>query len=287
MRFLPALLFPMVFHAAAATTWTPIQWEEAEVVPGAGKVKAALLVPIKLNGVECIAQLDTGSPSIVHYHLPFDPNSAREITIEAAGITHKILASPNLIPGRDGACKNDVWLSMGNQFFENGTLTFDLKKSRIGYDAAPLLATEPGAQPFFYPQWDLKDHGGGHVVIELRDGSGMSSYALFDTGAGSFGISATSLESWTKFTGLPAAEGPGVIAYKVNSWGKQVPCYQTRAIATFDIGFGQRVSHPTIAWCDLEAFKPPQKLSGLVGLRDLGGKTIVIDYPSRRWLIRN
>ena len=60
-----ALSIPLSPLHAAEPTWHPLQWVEAEVVPGEGKVKAALLLPIKVNGIDCTAQLDTGAPGKV------------------------------------------------------------------------------------------------------------------------------------------------------------------------------------------------------------------------------
>ena len=48
-----------------------------------------------------------------------------------------------------------------------------------------------------------------------------------------------------------------------------------------------KAEHFRASYCVQDAFKPGQRLVGLLGLRDLQGKKITFDYLSRRWLISN
>lgn len=48
-----------------------------------------------------------------------------------------------------------------------------------------------------------------------------------------------------------------------------------------------KLEHFRASYCVQDAFKVGQRLVGLLGLRDLQGKQITIDYLSRRWLIIN
>jgi hypothetical protein len=176
-------------------------------------------------------------------------------------------------------------LSLGNQFFEQGTLTIDLKRDQLSFAPGSALAGDAKAVPFFYPQWDMSASGGGHVVIELGDSQGRKRYAMLDTGAASFGISALSADAWRQITGKELSPGLGVTSYGVSSWGKTIPCYRMRSNTRFDLGQDQALENTDVSYCDTASFKPGQKLAALVGLRNFSGRTITIDYPARRWRI--
>ncbi|NVE01485.1 hypothetical protein [Massilia sp. BJB1822] len=270
--------------ACAAPGSARIEWIRAEVVPGEGPVNAALFVPVKLNGMECKAQLDTGAPGIVHFHQSFERDAARPAVVEALGIRHEIQGPPNLAADQL-SCPKGIRLSLGNQFFEQGTLTIDLKQEQVRFVSGSTLANDGKALPFFYPQWDLNSSGGGHVVIELGDSQGRKRYAMLDTGAASFGISALSAASWRQLTGKEPAAGPGVTSYGVSSWGKTIPCYRVRSSTRFDLGQEQALENADLSYCETASFKPGQQLAALIGLRNFANHAITIDYPARRWRI--
>lgn len=284
-QFLPCLPLIAATAAFGATPGTaPIEWIRVEVVPGGGPVNAALYMPVKLNGVDCKAQLDTGSPGIVNFHRSFDRQAGRPVQLEALGIRHDVQAPPDL-DASQGSCPKGLRLSLGNQFFEQGTLTIDLKRNQLAFTPGSSLAADAKAMPFFYPQWDLSSASGGHVVIELSDGQGRKRYALLDTGAASFGVSALSADTWRQLTGKEAAAGAGVTSYSVSSWGKDIPCYRVRASTRFELGQDQALENADVSYCQAESFKPGQQLAALVGMRNFAGRTITIDYPARRWRV--
>ncbi|OFA04842.1 hypothetical protein [Duganella sp. HH101] len=289
-RILPMLCLLGLTSAAQGGehAWSRFDWAQAEVVPGAGKVKAAINVPIKVNGVDCRAQLDTGAPGKVIWHRQADATlPGVDTVVELAGRSLTVKASaPQLAALEGGKCTDDVIASIGNAYFEDGTLTLDLKGSRLAFTTAASLAGERAAQPFNYAQWSGGD--GGHIVVEIGMPNGKLAYAMLDTGAASFGISAMSEAAWSELTGgIPLQGSATVSVYKVNSWGKQIPCYETAAPGQISIGQMLNVGHLRASYCALEAFKPGQKLVGLLGLRDLNERTVTLDYRSRRWLISN
>ncbi|ELX11892.1 hypothetical protein Jab_1c04800 [Janthinobacterium sp. HH01] len=280
-RFLFLFTSAVASASACASGTARIEWIRAEIVPGEGKVNAALFMPVKLNGMDCRAQLDTGAPGIVHFHQSFDHSAARPVVVEALGIRHEVEGPPDLAADQ-GGCPQGIRLSLGNQFFEQGTLTIDLKREQLSFAMGSTLAADAKAVPFFYPQWDVNSSGGGHVVIELGDGQGRKRYAMFDTGAASFGISALTTESWRQLTGREPAAGPGVTSYSVSSWGKALPCYRVRSATRFELGQGQALENADVSYCEAPAFKPGQKLAALIGLRNFSNHVITIDYPARR-----
>ncbi|MGV7210318.1 hypothetical protein ACLB1G_20985 [Oxalobacteraceae bacterium A2-2] len=278
-----ALCLPLAATAAPAT-WLPITWQYGSVAPGQPRERLALMLDAKLDGVACKVQLDTGANGAVLWHGDSGHDAPRRmIPVEVGGVRSEAGASEAIIASlRTGSCEGLA--SLGNAFFDRGTLTLDLARDRYRYDEAALLASQREAQPLIYAQW----YGsGGHLLVELRLPGGAVDYAMLDTGAARFGVSALDAQGWSRLTGgLPAAEGPGVATFQVNSWGKQIPCYETEVAAPVGIGNMLEVPQMQASYCVLDAFKPGQKLAGLLGLRHLNGHVITLDYLSRRWLLR-
>lgn len=264
--------------------WHAFEWLEAEVVPGAGAVKAGVVLPIKVNGVDCYGQLDTGAPNSLIWHQQAPPGQPlREADIEIAGRHRVVLASSGQMDTL-GACKDGLIATIGNGFFDDGTLTLDLKNARFSFVSASSLGKEPLSSPFAFPRWSGNE--GGHIVVRLGLPSGQEADVLFDTGAASFGLSALTEDDWRGLTGNePLRASATVRTYSVNSWGKQIPCYDTTLPGSIRVVQGLSVSNSRIAYCAQEAFKPGQKLVALLGLRDLNDCVITLDFLARRWMI--
>ncbi|MGK5038433.1 hypothetical protein [Janthinobacterium sp. LB3P118] len=289
-RILPLLCLVSLTAAsrAAENAWSPFEWKQVEIIASAGKIKAAIIVPTKVNGVECLAQLDTGAPSNAMWRRKADASLPKvDAVLELAGRSLTVKArAPQLAGLEGGKCKDEVIVTIGNGYFDDGTLTLDLKGSRFSYTPAAVLASVHAAQPFNYAQWSGTD--GGHVVVEVGLPNGKLAYALLDTGAASFSISAMSEGDWSELTGgVPLQASATVSEYKVNSWGKKIACYEMAAPGSISIGQTLNVEHFRASYCAYEAFKPGQKLIGLLGLRDLNERVVTLDYRSRRWLISN
>lgn len=281
---LAALGLPVTGQAAKAQ-WLPFEWQSASVLPGGPSERVALLLPATVNGIECKLQLDTGANQGVLWHGGDAAIGAAtvEVRVEAAGIGVMVpLAADFAARIKPGGC--DGIASLGNAFFEHGTLTLDLARSRYSYAPAALLGNDRDAQPLIYPQWgDV----GGHTLVEVGLPSGTLGYALLDTGAARFDLGATSAEEWRAMTGgLPLSASATVMEFKVNSWGKQVSCYETVIRQPLAIANMLSIPEYQASYCALEGFKPGQKLVGLLGLRHLGQRTITLDYLSHRWLLR-
>lgn len=269
---------------AAEPQWYPFIWEDASMAPGMPVEHAALLLPARLNGIDCTVQLDTGANVAFIWHGASLPGEAQSpLRIELGGRDWTIPASASHIASiEQGRCGG--LLSAGNALFEQGTLTLDLARRRYAYSPAALLAGDSAAQPLIYAQWY---NNGGHVLVELRLPSGKLGYAMLDTGAARFGLSALSPQGWAEITGgLPLAASASVKEFKVNSWGKQISCHESMAAGPLLIGGMYSVPRFDAAYCALDSFKPGQQLIGLLGLRDFGDSTIILDYLSRRWLVR-
>lgn len=270
---------------AAAPDWQPFVWAEAEVVPGAGKVRAGILLPIKVDGVACWGQLDTGAPGGVIWTRPAGVGAAdQKVTVEVAGRRRTTQASAAQLAGlRGGNCKAELIATLGNAFFDDGTLTLDLNDGRFRFEAASVLGDDPRARPFDYAHWS--GGVGGHIVVKVGLPDGRGAEAMLDTGAAAFGLTTLAPADWDRLTdGVPLRAGPNVQSFTVNSWGEGITCYSTQAPGTLDIGPGLPVPRFSVSYC-AHPFRPGQQLAGGLGLRHLNERVVTIDYRARRWRI--
>lgn len=286
MRLIFAVLLAVSLPCPAhATDWHPFRWYMASI--GGGPVeRAAMLLPVKVNGIDCQVQLDTGVREALIWSRQASasestPGAARTALIELAGIRKSIPAQPaNLAPLTPEICAAGPIATVGNAFFEHGTLTLDLGGARFAFAAAPGLAGEPAAQAMRYTRWE---EGGGAPLVEVERPGGKTGYAMLDTGSARFGLVATSAQAWSDFSGgLPLAEGPKVKTMSVQSWGRQLPCYETALAGGFDAG-GARGLQATVSYCVDQEFHFAVKVIGVLGLRPFGDRVIALDYLSGRW----
>lgn len=278
------LCLPALGHSAEPQ-WHSFDWASAKVLPGLPEERAALLLPAKVNGVDCRLQLDTGANNAVLWHDGGAADTAATVSValELDGIRMTTMTTvANAARIKPGQCDNVI--TVGNAFFEQGTLTLDLGNQRYAYTAQALLAKEQAAQPLIYAQWQ---GAGGHTLVEIRLPSGVLGYALLDTGATRFGLSATNADQWRAMTDdLPLVASADVAEFKVNSWGTQVSCYETTVKRPLVIANMVSLPEYLASYCAVEGFKAGQRLVGLLGLRHLGQRTVTLDYLSRRWLLK-
>jgi hypothetical protein len=254
---------------------------------GGGPVeRAAMLLPAKVDGVDCEVQLDTGARDALIWSRAAAPAESTAATlrmalVEIAGIRKSIPAQPaNLAPLTVELCAAGPIATVGNAFFEHGTLTLDLGGARYAFEAAPMLADEPAAPAMRYTRWE---EGGGAPLVEVTRHGGEPGYAMLDTGSARFGLVATSAGAWSDLAGgLPLAEGPKVRTMSVQSWGRQLPCYETALAGGFDAG-GARDLRATVSYCVDQEFNFQVKVIGVLGLRPFGDRVITLDYLSGRW----
>ncbi|USX29337.1 hypothetical protein NHH73_14055 [Oxalobacteraceae bacterium OTU3CINTB1] len=288
MRSIFAVLLACSLPCAAhAADWHPFRWYMASI--GGGPVeRVAMLLPVKVNGVDCRVQLDTAvgqeliwtrqSPAVQ----PQQPAaSAQPALIELAGIRKSVSAqAANLEPLTAENCSAGTIATVGSAFFEHGTLTLDLGRARFAFAASARLADEPAARPFRYTRLA---EGGGPPLVELKRPGGKTGYAVLDTGSARFDLAALTRQQWDDLSGgLPPEAGPKVRAFSVPSWGRQLPCYETMLDGGFEVG-GASVPQANVSYCIDEGFRPPADTLGVLGMRPFGDRVITLDFLSQRW----
>lgn len=269
-----------LFHVHAHADWRSFVWKYDRVTPERPKERVALALPAQFDGHPCTVQLDTGMNGEFQWHSDASGDST-QINFEVAGVVKKYAVDKrHLEQIQKGDCETIA--SVGNAFFENGSLVLDLRNSRYKFDRGAVLASSPKAQPLIYAQWY---EVGGHLLVEVRVPSGEIKYAMLDTGAASFGLSPLTASAWADLVERPPVAGPGIVEYKVNSWGKQVSCFETDRPGPLNIGLQYEVKTFRVSYCEHPDFNIKQKIAGLLGLRDLMGSVITLDYRSRRWAV--
>jgi hypothetical protein len=281
----------MVLCAAAfgsagsfAADGVPFDWANGAFA-GQQDVRVALLLPAELNGKPCVLQLDTGMPDAVRWHVAdASPRAVpHTMTLSFAGMSRRVHVPDAVsVPlDAEGRCAGTSG-SIGNAFFEHGTLTLDLGRARATFNAGSDLAHHAGAQPMAYRRG--QPHG-DHPLVAVRGTDGEMRQGLLDTGSSAIGLGALTAADWSALTGsAPLAPTDRVGTFTVHSWGRTLTCFRTAAAGNVSIGVAP--ARPIqVTYCPDLAFKPEQPLIGVIGLQPFGNATITLDYVAGRWLV--
>lgn len=268
---------------AAEPAWLPFEWVNGSWSGGPPE-RLGMLVPVTVNGVACTVQLDTGANGEWNWKRR-GAATARDqrAAVEVAGLRRAIPASvDNLAQLKEADCGGTPIAIVGNALFENGTLTLDLGRSRYAYSAEPLLANVRQAQPLLYLSWST---GGGHIAVEVRRPGGGIAYAMLDTGAARFGLVATDAQEWQALTQGAAKPALDPVAFNLSGpEGEAVRCNDALLDGELEVG-GRKLSGVRASYCAGHSFKAPVRFIGTLGMAPLGNRTVVLDYPSRRWTL--
>lgn len=251
---------------------------------GQADVPVAMLLPVLVGRKQCHMQLDTGMGASVAWHeysgkrtdmrpvkLAF---AGRHVTVDASGAVRKLIA----------ACRPGAPIgSIGNGFFEAGTLTIDMKNRRIGYRVGSTLLTDAQAQPFVYTGQGAAD--GGHVIVDIGVGTATGK-ALLDTGSAALDFGAFGPAWWERSTGGAALEASDqVTVFDVHAWGQQHRCFMAPGAGPLSVG-SRTIASPSITHCPTIGTGRLSEFAGVVGMRPFAHHLITIDYPARRWHAR-
>ncbi|HYD62324.1 MAG TPA: hypothetical protein VEC35_18320 [Noviherbaspirillum sp.] len=280
-----SLLMVLVSTLAQAAD---VAWHEFDVVIsdhlGFGKERVALLLRAKINDVDCRVQLDTGAAAtIIWRHRDSDqqPAMAVQARVRIGDIEQVLQAKTSqLVSLRHPDC-HGVAATVGNGFFEHGTLHLDLGSQRFAFTPGAALARHPAAHSMLYLP---ATQGGGHPLIMAKLANGAQGYVLLDTGSMRFGLAATDPQQWRQLTaGLQGAPRRSFSIRNASEAGA-LTCEELETQAPMAIG-GQTVRQELVTYCSGKQFQLAQPILGVLGLRPLGRRMVIIDYVSRRWLL--
>ena len=149
-----AFVVPSIANAQGTAALTWIGGDFA----GEHTQRAALMVTARVAGRPCMMQLDTGvSDSVLLSNAPPSLDKAVQVQVEFLGISVSVPTSAEIL-GKLHECQAGESVgTLGNAFFDSGSLILDLKESIISYAPRPALAGDARAQPMFYARWTPKE----------------------------------------------------------------------------------------------------------------------------------
>ena len=244
------------------------------------QVPVALLVTVKLDGRDCSVQLDTG---VSHAFIPHgsvlgsEPYSA-EVFVELGSLRRAFPVSAEAKTLLANCTEGLAVATLGNGFFDQGSITLDLPSRSLTVEDAPILKNDASAQAFRYAKW--WGGSGGLVLISVERTGALPTEAMLDTGAVRLELGVLDQGTWTALADPTAA----VSEFSVQSWGQSIKC--TQAPARWPLALaGQSPAKPTLTYCPAMEFKPAQPILGILGLRGFLKSRLIIDYPSMRWRV--
>jgi hypothetical protein len=273
---------------AETTSFQPFHWHVGSL-GGLPPAPLALLVPVRLGERDCDMQLDTGVNASVIWHAPLaNDGPQRPLKLSLGELAAHVEVGPAAQRAIDECTSGHAVGTLGNAFFERGTLTLDIARQRLAWQAGSALNKHPRARPFFYaaPATDGWVYEGGHIFIELDTQQAGKGYGMLDTGAASAEIAVLDAAWWTRLTGSADMQGPHITSFTVSSWGRSLACASAPTVVAVGIGI-DNVSPVALraTYCPELAFRPTIRVIGLVGLAPFMRSIVTIDYPGRRWLL--
>lgn len=175
------------------------------------------------------------------------------------------------------------WAISAPAFFERGTVTFDLKNQRLGYEEGSQLTAEV-SEPLTYARWPGWGWG-GFPLVEIHDKNQRIGLALFDTGSAAQGLALTSEADWRRVVATHTGKRkPTITRFKVTAWGKMLESQAVEIASPWRAGtlpLGRlRLFH-----APEQGFKPAEPLVGVLGLQSFGKAMISLDIPASRWRV--
>lgn len=274
--------------------WAAHTWPDGIVLP-----KAAILLPVTLNGVHCTMQLDTGADTSSLYRnaLPKPLAAAQPLNqlekIEIHGFEIGAEVSTRTFPlmypasaAEPPASCDGVAGTIGNDFLRGSSLTLDLPLARFRIQRGGGHADSRGLARHVVPM-TLLDTGHGGVVpvldAHLKDGTAIK--LMLDTGSAPAGIIVFLERRWLKLVGLDTLQQAH--SFSTVRWGRPITCYTARltqalALGDMTIAEGESAMHCADP---AEPAQEQNKLFGLIGLAPFLDSRITLDYVSQQLVV--
>lgn len=288
------LLAPLTLGVAHAQATPPAPPHASGAIPiafhwadplGEGRRPHALLVQVRIDGRSCHMQLDTGANSAVIWGrgvvIPADEVRGT-VTVQAGPLAREVPVSDALRAALAQCPDDDSVGTLGNAFFEQGSLRLDLSTPALHYTAGSALLDDPQALPMRYARWGAE---GGHSLVQLHTPHGERGWTLLDTGAFATQLAVFTREAWDSATEhAPLTASLRVTELKVPAWGQAHLCFRAAPSAHWTID-GRSPQALSVLYCPSHPFVAPEALLGVVGMAPFGTDTLVIDYVAQRWCV--
>ncbi|MFC4159687.1 hypothetical protein [Chitinimonas lacunae] len=285
MRYLLAstLALAAVAHADEAPGWQSFTWMPFQAEPYFTD-KAAILIDVKVDGVDCKMKLDAGAGDTTIFRRTAEhwlqrkiPGDEAEFKLDIGDRSLKLKARMESVIGtaRDKQC--GVIGTLGNDLFAKGTLTLDLLQGRWRFE--PKATLKGQGQPF---DW-RKQGRGGQIVMTLQGPDNQPLKMMFDTGMGPMGL-AVDRKLWPTATGVDRPDL--VFAFPTLFWGRQQHCYQAPSSMSASLA-GVTLNKAPVLYCDKSSdmwwFQDGHR--GAMGLAGINDTVLALDFLSRRFTL--
>jgi hypothetical protein len=261
-------------------SFLPIKWRET-TLHGQVFSHAVISLLATLDSVDCLVQLDTGANGIFMSDNSVSSSGKmvqvelqvgmlrRSVTMDAASIAY-LREHPFSRAG-----------SIGNAFFEQGTIELDFASNQFRYVPGGLLNDNPAAIPFYYAKqtnWD-----GGHVLIEIGLPDLSRKKVLLDTGAAMFTFVPADRALWEKLLNENSIQHAEMSAEIQGADGKVSCDFQTMNsplnIEKYPVAAGLYAYSGSHALVNI-----PGHPQGTVGMQTFINGKITLDYVSSLWM---
>ena len=293
MSKLVHFLLLALLSASACAQWLPFQWVPFKL----GEVdekKAAIFIPVKLDGISCHMQLDTGAGFSTLYRNALPSKYSHRLKQETLSIASFEFASQTgtktfplmyeLAKQPSENCSGSVG-TIGNDLLLNSHLQLDLLNGRYRLDKGRFAPS--GTQPLDYLDLEVQEtpsHGSFPLVTVTLD-NGEKKELIFDTGSAAMDVAIHSKNNWLKVVGLERLED--VKPMLIPRWGIQVPCYRAPIRRLLAMGSITLSAKTTALYCNdpRESRQDDDPVFGVIGLASFANTTITIDFSSKRVFI--
>lgn len=284
-------------NAMAAADWQSFTWGSV-AQPNLTSDRAAILLPVQLDGNACTMQLDTGAGTsrLYRHSLPKQyAVTGAQLTVEhfKLGPVQRRrdfqLMYDDAPDHRESGCRSyggqRLVGTVGNDLFLEGSLTLDFRNARfrVASAASPVRARDANSVPLtLMPGGD----GRGQVtVIDATLTDGRHVPVLFDTGSAAMELGVFREADWLALVGREGARDATTFA--VQAWGKPLVCREAPILQAMRIGPVVLDAHARASFCvsdNIPLFAGMAQF-GLVGLVPFRDKVVTLDYAQKRMSI--
>jgi hypothetical protein len=282
------LLFVCVSAFAAASHAAPLdltqnlpcssfKWSAVEGISN----KAAILVPISLNGKSFWYQLDTGAEGTIPYgtvNFPGWVSDGKAVRIPKVSLGGSEFSAIRAYPRADMQPDSEVQGTVGLDLLVGHTVVLDFPHQRF-------CLLESGNTPkalYNTSNWANAAIRHGRLFVDMELNGRNLDRVAYDTGSSPF-VLQVDLDDWKAFTGKTAWQQAATHLH-IPSWGKDAEV--AGAPATGDLIIGKSTfPHPLITTRSAQAhfFRDGVQVQGVLGNAQFLNKVIVLNlgsYPS-------
>lgn len=225
--------------------------------------KAAILVPISLNGKNYWYQLDTGADVTLPYGIGNNPGwtlQGNAVRIPRVSLGGMFFPAIRAFPRPDTKPNDDVQGTVGLDILVGHTTILDLPRQRFCLIESADLPEDLRLHTDWAPA-EIRD---GKLFVDLELDGKRLDQILYDTGSSSLVLD-VDFALWRQITGKNGS-GDATVHFRGPSWGKELEIIGAPATGELKIAT-QTFSHPLVTTVPAEptSYSTDSKAQGLLG----------------------